>query len=278
VDRLLEIIRPDAYCKGPEYTMANLPEADTVRRLGIRFCTVGDPKDHSSSRLVERIAEAHRTRAAREGAGSEHAGASAGAPGEDAGVPHVEIIARRRVFEGFLSLDEVRLRHVTPAGRMSPAMIRQNVERGDGAAVLLVNIDHDTVVLTRQFRFAAFERGGDGWMLEVPAGTVAPDGDSEAAARAEAAEEVGYHVGAMRHVATFFASPGTTTERVILYVAEVRDADRLERGGGGLADEHEYIEVVEAPVAEAIRRMETGEIVDGKTVIGLLWLKTRRES
>jgi len=278
-DRLLEIIRPDAYCKGPEYTMANLPEAETVRRLGIRFCTVGDPKDHSSSRLVERIAEAHLAREGRGPGESAAAGAevgTAGIPAAAGPMPQVQIIERRRVSQGFLSLDEVRLRHTTPRGEMSRAMIRQNVERGDGAAVLLVNTDRDTVVLTRQFRFAAWERGGDGWMLEIPAGTVAADGDPEAVARAEAAEEVGYRVGPMRHVATFFASPGTTTERVILFEADVTDADRLERGGGGLPEEDEHIEVVEMPAAEAIRRMEAGEIVDGKTVIALLWLKARR--
>src|SRR5688572_20137581 len=37
VDALLELIRPDAYCKGPEYTVETLPERDTVKRLGIRF-------------------------------------------------------------------------------------------------------------------------------------------------------------------------------------------------------------------------------------------------
>jgi len=55
VDRLLEEIRPDVYCKGPEYTMENLPEADTLRRLGADLVTVGDPKDHSSTDLIARV-------------------------------------------------------------------------------------------------------------------------------------------------------------------------------------------------------------------------------
>lgn len=56
VDGLLEIIRPEAYCKGPEYTIANLPEAETLRRTGGRLVQVGDPKDHSTSDLFRRIA------------------------------------------------------------------------------------------------------------------------------------------------------------------------------------------------------------------------------
>lgn len=62
VDALLELIRPDAYCKGPEYTVETLPERDTVKRLGIRFEQVGDPKDHSTTALIRRIVAAHGSR------------------------------------------------------------------------------------------------------------------------------------------------------------------------------------------------------------------------
>ncbi len=57
VDGLLQDIRPDVYCKGPEYTMENLPEAETLRRVGGRLVQVGDPKDHSTSDLFRRIAD-----------------------------------------------------------------------------------------------------------------------------------------------------------------------------------------------------------------------------
>ncbi len=57
VDGLLEDVRPDAYCKGPEYTMENLPERETLKRVGGTLVQVGDPKDHSTSDLLRRIAE-----------------------------------------------------------------------------------------------------------------------------------------------------------------------------------------------------------------------------
>ena len=127
--------------------------------------------------------------------------------------------------------------------------------------MLVVNTDRDTLVLTRQFRFAAWERGAGtprGWILEIPAGTVAADGDPESVARSEVAEEVGYRAPKLTRIASFFASPGTTSERVILFEADVTDAHRIEHGGGGLAHEHEYIEIVEVPVAEARARLEAG--------------------
>ena len=55
VDRLLVLVPPDAYCKGPEYTMENLPERETLKRIGVPLVQVGDPKDHSTSSLFRRI-------------------------------------------------------------------------------------------------------------------------------------------------------------------------------------------------------------------------------
>ncbi|MHC4414300.1 MAG: adenylyltransferase/cytidyltransferase family protein [Planctomycetota bacterium] len=60
VDGLLNEIRPDAYCKGPEYTMENLPERETLRRIGGRLVAVGGPKDHSTTDLLQKIAGMHK--------------------------------------------------------------------------------------------------------------------------------------------------------------------------------------------------------------------------
>ena len=54
-DLLLELIRPDVHAKGPDYTPENLPESATLHKLGIRLAIVGDPKDHSSTRLIDKL-------------------------------------------------------------------------------------------------------------------------------------------------------------------------------------------------------------------------------
>ena len=54
-DAMLELIRPNVHAKGPEYTPENLPEYPTLERLGIRLANVGDPKDHSSSELIQKM-------------------------------------------------------------------------------------------------------------------------------------------------------------------------------------------------------------------------------
>lgn len=56
-DALLEFIRPDVMCKGPEYGPHNLPEYATTQRLGIRLATVGGPKESSSTELIRKLQE-----------------------------------------------------------------------------------------------------------------------------------------------------------------------------------------------------------------------------
>ena len=54
-DALLDALRPHKQAKGPDYTPENLPERATLRRIGAELVIVGDPKDHSSSEILERL-------------------------------------------------------------------------------------------------------------------------------------------------------------------------------------------------------------------------------
>jgi rfaE bifunctional protein nucleotidyltransferase chain/domain len=54
---LLELLEPDVHCKGTDYTVDTVPERETVRAYGGRIAIVGDPKDHSTRELLERIRE-----------------------------------------------------------------------------------------------------------------------------------------------------------------------------------------------------------------------------
>jgi rfaE bifunctional protein nucleotidyltransferase chain/domain len=53
---LLQRLRPDVHCKGTDYTVETVPERDTVLAYGGRIAIVGDPKHHSTSELLSRIA------------------------------------------------------------------------------------------------------------------------------------------------------------------------------------------------------------------------------
>jgi rfaE bifunctional protein nucleotidyltransferase chain/domain len=56
VERLLRRLTPNVHCKGTDYTVETVPERDVVREYGGRTAIVGDPKDHSTRGLIDRVA------------------------------------------------------------------------------------------------------------------------------------------------------------------------------------------------------------------------------
>ena len=58
VDRLLRQLRPNVHAKGTDYAPDTVPERETVKAYGGRIAIVGDPKDHSSADLLERLRKA----------------------------------------------------------------------------------------------------------------------------------------------------------------------------------------------------------------------------
>ena len=53
---VIRALRPDVQVKGTDYTPETIPEAEEVRRLGGRVAVAGDPKDHSTTDLLARLA------------------------------------------------------------------------------------------------------------------------------------------------------------------------------------------------------------------------------
>lgn len=53
--RLLGVLRPDFQAKGTDYTADSVPEASVVRGYGGKVVIVGDPKDHSTTAILERM-------------------------------------------------------------------------------------------------------------------------------------------------------------------------------------------------------------------------------
>lgn len=148
---------------------------------------------------------------------------------------------------------------------------REVYDSASGAAVLLYNRPRRSVVLTRQFRIGARLSGHDGFLLEAVAGVL--DGaDPAARAIAEAREGTGYAVDHVQPALQLFISPGATTERLHLFVAEY-DPGQPRDAGGGKPEEGEDIDVVELDFDDALAMVERGEIVDAKTVLLLLHLE-----
>jgi rfaE bifunctional protein nucleotidyltransferase chain/domain len=55
VEQLLLALKPDIHAKGTDYTEDSVPERDVVRSFGGRVAIAGDPKNHSSSEMIDKV-------------------------------------------------------------------------------------------------------------------------------------------------------------------------------------------------------------------------------
>jgi nudix-type nucleoside diphosphatase (YffH/AdpP family) len=147
-------------------------------------------------------------------------------------------------------------------------------DHGEAAVVLPYNPTRRMAMLVRQFRTPPFHISGDGMMLEPAAGRL-DEADPEACARREALEEVGLRLTILEPVACVWTMPALSTERAWMYLAPYDDSDRV-AGGGGLAEEHEEIEVLEWPLADLAAMADAGTLTELKLLLLVQTLRLRK--
>ena len=165
--------------------------------------------------------------------------------------PTVEskVIYQGRILS--LRVDTVRL----PNGRTTT---REIAEHSSSVCVVPID-DQDNVLLVRQYRKPA-----EAQLLEVPAGGVEDGETPEQAVVRELQEEVGFTSSNLRHLSSFWVSPGWCTEYMHAYLAT-----NLQRAS--LApDDDENILVERIPLASILALIENGEIQDAKSIASLL--------
>ena len=186
----------------------------------------------------------------------------------------VVIEQQKYILEDVFKVEEAYLRYERFNNEMSGTVRRISLERGDSVAILIYNINTNKIILISQFRYPSHKKG-DGWLLETIAGIIDQDEKPDDAARREIQEEVGLDVTALEHIATFYPSPGGSSERIYLYYSEV-SRDTSDGAIGGLACEDENIQAHEISLEEALEKIKSGEIMDAKTIIGIQWLENRQ--
>jgi ADP-ribose pyrophosphatase len=191
------------------------------------------------------------------------------------GKARVEIVSETTLSDQWTRLSSFDIDYTCGAGQ-THRLKREIYHRTPAACILLYDPSRDVTVLVRQFRLPVYLNGHAGWMVECPAGLL--DGKHpEEAIKREAMEETGYRVRNVRPLFNAFMSPGAITEVVHFFAATVELSDRV-AAGGGVAHEHEDIEVLEVGLAEAMAMIETGEICDAKTIMLLQWAMLNRKS
>jgi len=149
---------------------------------------------------------------------------------------------------------------------------REAYDRGNGATILLYNKEHQTVILTKQFRLPTYINGNEtGMLIEACAGLLDKD-NPEDCIRRETEEETGYKVSHVERIFEAYMSPGSVTELIYFFIAEY-SSDMKMHEGGGIDHEQEDIEVLEIPIDVAYKMIAGGEIKDGKTIMLLQYIK-----
>lgn len=138
----------------------------------------------------------------------------------------------------------------------------RDVVHHPGAVAVVPVTDDGTALMVRQYRAAV-----DRVLLEIPAGKRDVAGEPPIdTARRELAEEVGMQAASLELLTTIFNSPGFCDEEMSVYLARKLTAVPL--CAQGIEEQHMTIEPVAFDQVPAL--IATGEIVDAKSIIGLV--------
>jgi ADP-ribose pyrophosphatase len=169
-------------------------------------------------------------------------------------------LGSKRIHTGkIIKLDQDRIRY--PDG--SEAEV--DIVRHPGASAVVPFLtdpegEDPQILLLRQYRYAA-----GGYLYEIPAGRLDPDEAPAACAARELKEETGCSAGRLEPLITMVTTPGFTDERIHLFMAT--DITH----GEAAREADEFVDVVVMRLSEALELIQRGEIIDGKTALGILY-------
>lgn len=172
-------------------------------------------------------------------------------------------LKRETIFQGrmiSLYVDEVSL----PNGKTST---REIVEH-PGAVAVIAFTDDEKMIMVKQYRKALNRT-----LIEIPAGKLEKGEDPETTAKRELEEETGYTCETLKHLVSFYTSPGFADEILHIYLAEgLRKENKLE------PDVDEFVELLELTYEEVKNGIENKEIMDAKTIYAYQYWENLKQS
>lgn len=170
--------------------------------------------------------------------------------------PYVEeTIKSENIYEGRIikvRVDTVELHNRSYAKR-------EIVEHQRGVGIVPVTEDNQ-IYLIKQYR-----KPINKIIYEIPAGLVEDNESIQDTAKRELQEEIGFYPNKIELLTENYASPGFTDEIFSIFLARDLKESKLD------LDEGEYVEPVKISIEEALDMIENFEIMDAKTVIGILY-------
>jgi ADP-ribose pyrophosphatase len=173
--------------------------------------------------------------------------------------PETAIIHHQEVYRG-----KIVTLHVDTIRQASGGTTIREVVLHPGGVTAVPVLDDGRIILIRQFRYPIQK-----FILELPAGKLDSGQSPMDTVARELQEEIGYCAGALSYEGTFYTTPGICNESIHFFIARnlTQTAQQLEEG--------EHIIVEPYSLEECLQKIATGEICDGKTILGILWYQMK---
>jgi ADP-ribose pyrophosphatase len=169
-------------------------------------------------------------------------------------------LASQQLYEGkIFELDRDTVRF--PDGKTAEF----DIIRHPGASAIVPFLNDPTgeepqLLLLRQYRYAA-----GGYIYEIPAGRLDEGESPEECAARELKEETGCTAEKLEPMTSMLTTPGFTDEVIHLFMATGLTHGEPNR------EADEFADVVIMRLSEALELIHQGEIIDSKTVLGIMY-------
>lgn len=185
----------------------------------------------------------------------------------------IKILNEEKAYDQYFKIDKA----VVEEEQLDGSKItydRFKLTRPDASTILVFNEDTNKIILVKQYRYPISHFVADD-ILEAVAGKIDAGETPKQAAVRELKEEVGYVISEDRlsNPIVMLTAPGYSVERIYIFLAVVKNSDKDPEAGGGVAGEHENIEIVEVDVNDFKKMIADNVIQDAKTIIAANLIK-----
>lgn len=170
-----------------------------------------------------------------------------------------KVIKSNIVFEG--KVFSVRVDDIQYNGTRNLAT--RQVAVHPGGAVIIPLLNNGKIIFVKQYRYPHNEI-----LIELPAGKLDKGEEPLNCAIRELKEETGYTSKKIKKLGKIYTTPGFCNEILHIFLAEDLIEGKHEREEG-----EEEMELLKLSLEEAEEKIKNGEIVDAKTISGLMMLK-----
>ncbi|MDD8017547.1 MAG: NUDIX hydrolase [Bacteroidota bacterium] len=170
---------------------------------------------------------------------------------------HFKLLQREKKYRGkIVDLTVDRLEY--PSGNKT---FREIIEHPGGAVVCCLFENRD-ILLIKQYRHPIAKE-----VIELPAGKLDPNENPLHCAQRELQEETGYEAKKWTKLTSILTTPGFCNE--VLHIFLAQDVSLSEKGQA-LEEGEASIQLFRLPIVEAMAMIEREEIIDGKTIVGIM--------